>query len=357
MPSFFKRWLGNLFRVQSIILEITDACNLACCYCYRPPRVAGPERLSPEDCGRILERLRRAHPGLRIAISGGEPLLHPRLEEIVEKVAAADPGFSLLSNLSLLTRDRASGLFERGLRNLQFTFFSVDPGEHDRLRQPGDARATLEGIVTAKRAGFQLTAILLVTPFNLQKLVPTMTMLAGMGVNGFMVNRFNAGSRAAPGQEDLFLRHDQILPFLREVEGFAATWKSPISLGIPIPPCTFSEPVSSFPHLLFSPCPIGSGQGEYFAISAVGDLRICNHHPRPIGNLLRQEWAEIMSGSDYRELLRVFAARPAFCGGCGVWEECRGGCRAAAETWDGDLSLVDPWVRFVVGRPVKTERE
>ncbi len=45
------------------------------------------------------------------------------------------------------------------------------------------------------------------------------------------------------------------------------------------------------------------------------------------------------------ERMREFvAARPAFCSGCALEDECLGGCKAAAEACTGCVSEMDPFL-------------
>ncbi len=353
MKTLLARVVRWAFPSRNFILEIAKGCDLRCSYCYRPSVLQGEEGwLDPGDLRTILGRLSSTFSRIRLSLSGGEPLLHPRLFDLLPCVLACDPEATILTNLSHLDRPMATRLTKAGVRNLQFTFFSTIPEEHDALRGPGDFRRALTALITAREAGLALVAILIVTPGNLSHLRETMTLLAGMGVGNFMINRYNAGFRNQV-TEGLFLDKMQLESLLATSEEFGSRWKGTLSFGIPFPPCVLPGKPEKWPHLSFSGCPIGRGQGEYSTIDCEGNLRACNHFQGKLGNLLRESWDEILEGEAYRGLLAVLETPPDFCRGCREWETCRGGCRAASETWNGTAAGVDPWVRFAGGSPLR----
>jgi radical SAM protein with 4Fe4S-binding SPASM domain len=70
-------------------------------------------------------------------------------------------------------------------------------------------------------------------------------------------------------------------------------------------------------------------------------MRICNHSPTILGNLTEQSFEEIWQ----HPLLQKFRNNqiiPKECQSCKQKFECRGGCRAVAETYYGDILAPDP---------------
>lgn len=84
-------------------LEITDSCNILCKGCYRQ-KMTGHKSLDEIKEEIILFKNWRNCDN--ISISGGEPLLHPDIEEIVEFVGKHRMKPILLTNAGLRYRDR-----------------------------------------------------------------------------------------------------------------------------------------------------------------------------------------------------------------------------------------------------------
>jgi len=101
-------------------------CNLACTYCnefddHSPP-VPTPDVL------RRVDRLAALGTGI-ITISGGEPLLHPDLDQIISRIRAHGAIATLITNGYLLSRDRIKRLNRAGLDHLQISIDNVLPDD------------------------------------------------------------------------------------------------------------------------------------------------------------------------------------------------------------------------------------
>ncbi len=101
-------------------------CNLSCTYCneyddHSPP-VPTAEMIARVD---HLARLGTA----MICFSGGEPMLHPDLDELISRVSGHGIFAELLTNGYFLTRDRIERLNAAGLSRLQISVDNVMPDD------------------------------------------------------------------------------------------------------------------------------------------------------------------------------------------------------------------------------------
>jgi MoaA/NifB/PqqE/SkfB family radical SAM enzyme len=101
-------------------------CNLSCSYCNEYDAVSKPVALET-----IFQRIDKlASLGTTIVtISGGEPLLHPDLDDIIRHVRQHGMIAGLITNGYLLTADRIGRLNRAGLEHLQISIDNVDPDE------------------------------------------------------------------------------------------------------------------------------------------------------------------------------------------------------------------------------------
>lgn len=91
----------------------------------------------------------------RVRITGGEPLLHPGLVELVRHVSS----ISAIDDLALTTngtrlRHLARPLREAGLRRLNISIDTLDETRFFRMTRGGRLRDVLSGIDAAREAGF-----------------------------------------------------------------------------------------------------------------------------------------------------------------------------------------------------------
>src|SRR5690348_15475316 len=97
-------------------------CNLSCAYCNEYDDYSKPVPL--DTMLHRLELLGRLKTGV-ITLSGGEPLLHPELDEIIRGIRGNKALAGLITNGYLLTADRVRRLHDAGVDCLQITIDNV----------------------------------------------------------------------------------------------------------------------------------------------------------------------------------------------------------------------------------------
>jgi MoaA/NifB/PqqE/SkfB family radical SAM enzyme len=99
-------------------------CNLACGYCNEYDKVSEPVPL--EEMKRRLDKL-ASFGTAAITISGGEPLLHPQIFEIISHIRSHGMIAGLISNGYYMTKENIEKLNEAGLEYLQISIDNVTP--------------------------------------------------------------------------------------------------------------------------------------------------------------------------------------------------------------------------------------
>ncbi len=101
-------------------------CNLACTYCNEYDNFSKPVPL--ETMKRRIDKL--ADLGtVMVGISGGEPLMHPDLDELIGHVKRRGMLIGMLTNGYLLTTERIQRLNRAGLEFLQISIDNVEPDD------------------------------------------------------------------------------------------------------------------------------------------------------------------------------------------------------------------------------------
>lgn len=99
-------------------------CNLSCTYCNEYDDFSSP--VPKQELMRRIDLLATLGSE-NIHLSGGEPLLHPDLEEIIQYIAQKGISSGLLTNGYLLTEERIRKLNRVGLDYLQISVDNVQP--------------------------------------------------------------------------------------------------------------------------------------------------------------------------------------------------------------------------------------
>ncbi len=101
-------------------------CNLACGYCNEYDDHSKPVPL--EEMRRRVDHLARLGTTL-VTISGGEPLLHPELDEVIRRIRERGMMAGCITNGYLLVPERIERLNRAGLDYLQISIDNVQPDE------------------------------------------------------------------------------------------------------------------------------------------------------------------------------------------------------------------------------------
>jgi cyclic pyranopterin phosphate synthase len=136
-------------------ISLTDRCDLACVYC-RPSRSDGyfERRLDDESWKAMVRALIQAGV-TRIRITGGEPLLHPRVVELVRFIARLGVEDLALTTNATRLEALARPLRDAGLQRLTVSVDSLSPERFRRITRGGRLERVLAGVEAARSAGFE----------------------------------------------------------------------------------------------------------------------------------------------------------------------------------------------------------
>ena len=214
-----QRLLGRKKFPLVLMLEPLFRCNLACSGCGKiqhPPEIL-KQNLSPEECFAAVEECGAPV----VSIPGGEPLLHPQIDEIVRGLVRRKKFVYLCTNGLLL---------EKSLHKFQpspYLTFSVHldglKEQHDRcVDREGVFEKAIAAIKAAKQEGFRVTTN--TTVFNdadPQEMQQFFDFLESLNLDGMMVSP-GYSYDWAPNQEN-FLQREQTKALFREI---LSPWKS-----------------------------------------------------------------------------------------------------------------------------------
>lgn len=121
---------GNLegrIRVEAFELHVTEHCNLRCAHCCNTSPYLPEKTLSPESIADTLATMAGVLHADVFKIMGGEPLLHPRIEEVLQVVKASGVAdvVRLFTNGLLLSK--MSDDFWRALDHLTVSTYASAP--------------------------------------------------------------------------------------------------------------------------------------------------------------------------------------------------------------------------------------
>jgi len=144
-------------RPYTLVAELTYRCPLRCVYCSNPLDWAShKDALSTDDWLRVF-REAEALGVVQLNLTGGEPLLRPDLEALVEGARSLDLYTNLITSGIPLTHERLAGLKTRGLDNVQVSIQDVTAATSDRIAGLKSFDRKLEVARWVKDLGLPLT--------------------------------------------------------------------------------------------------------------------------------------------------------------------------------------------------------
>ena len=329
---------------ESLLYEVTARCNLRCLQCYNvwKDNVGySSEELDTDRALALIEKAVRDSRCRHFTFTGGEPTLREDLEQLVAEAAALCEHVTVITNGTLLTEQRVASLIEAGVSLFELPLNSADRHMHNRMAGGIDCfdkvtRAAAE----IRYQGAEVAFVFVGTSLNIEHFKDALELGIALGARGFLYNRYNAGGECHGRPADLMPSVEQVRQGLAIAEQYSSKYGVGIGASIAIPPCLIDQ--KQFPHVGFGFCAAGTDRA-YYTIDPVGNVRPCNHTPTVIGNLFDMSLRQIARSDKLAQFKR---ARPDFCAGCKLENECLGGCKAAAEVCYGSLDACEPFLEL-----------
>jgi cyclic pyranopterin phosphate synthase len=158
-----ERALVDGFRrvVTYLRVSVTDRCDLRCVYCMSPNMTFLPKKdlLTLEELDRICSAF-VARGVRKLRLTGGEPLMRRGFLDLVRGLSRHLKSediqeLTLTTNGTQLAR-YAADLAKFGVRRINISLDTLDPGTFRRITRGGDITAVLEGIEAACDAGLKV---------------------------------------------------------------------------------------------------------------------------------------------------------------------------------------------------------
>ena len=214
-----QRLKGNKHFPLVLMLEPLFRCNLACQGCgkIQHPTEILTQNLTPEQCFAAVEECGAPV----VSIPGGEPLLHPQIDEIVKGLVARKKFVYLCTNAILL--EKSLSKFEPS----PYLTFSIHldglKEHHDKcVDRAGVFDKAIQAIKAAKAKGFRVTTnTTIFEGSNAQEIQEFFDFLQTLNLDGMMLSP-GYSYEWAPDQEH-FLKREQTRALFREI---LTPWKT-----------------------------------------------------------------------------------------------------------------------------------
>lgn len=327
--------------------HITERCNLRCAHCYQSSFSENdlPFESLLDILGGfkgLLAKFRDINPEVtaHITITGGEPFLRPDFFPLLEAIAADKSfnGFSILTNGTVITDAVAGRLASL---NPVFIQVSLDGTEktHDAVRGGGAFLEATKGIKALTESGIRTLISFTAQKSNYREFPEVARIGARLKVHRVWADRYIPFGRG----KDLLsrvLNPDETRELIMMMDKARSTRSLSKLLQ------TDRTEVAMHRALQFlaaneQPYTCAAGR-TLLAIEPNGDLLPCRRLPIVVGNVLKENLADIYFESPVLKNLRDRSKTIEGCKGCNYAELCRGGLRCLSYAMHSDFFRKDP---------------
>jgi GTP 3',8-cyclase len=148
-------------KIDYLRISVTDRCNFRCHYCMPENQTFLPHRelLDYTELALIADRF-IDHGIRKIRLTGGEPLVRRDISVLIEQLGK-QVASGRLDELTLTTNgsrlaQHAEALAAAGIKRINVSLDSLDPGRFAEITRGGDLAQVLAGISAAKSAGIAI---------------------------------------------------------------------------------------------------------------------------------------------------------------------------------------------------------
>ena len=359
--------MGTVLSAPLIFwFELTDLCPLRCQHCFLPPAEREPVALEIDAVECLLQELHTLGVP-RITLTGGEALVYPYIDRVVQ--LAHDLGFGL--------RLFTSGCLGPWHRSrlctfpLDWIFISIDGGErsHDELRGKGSYAEVVQCLRELVATGHisRTTISTTLDRVNLREMPGVFELASELGVRAILLRilMHYDWSRQSPLRK--FTSKQEVFEAVNYLMDLSVKWNVEVQLNklpfFPVSKTVFMDdsPLNASLGAVIGREPTGDcvGGNLVCGVRADGTVIPCGFIPFAYdtgenNSIYNRSFAWLWHNSKNLRMLRQLKL-PVACASCPKHSVCTGGCRANPIVFGVDVNSLDPYCLYhetLLGEPV-----
>lgn len=191
-------------KLETIMIAITNRCNLKCVHCGFSAGPGEKEQLSFGDIKKIIDANRKIE---NITITGGEPLIHPEFIDIANYLGKYFPGSKgLMTNATLINKDNID-LIVKNFDDISISIDAASEETCDYMRGKGVFEHTVNVINMLKEKGpLDISLSFVITDVNKGEQDEFLKMCESLGIKPILRKLFSVG-RGKDNEEILELKN------------------------------------------------------------------------------------------------------------------------------------------------------
>ncbi len=245
--------------VKDLCFEIMQKCPNNCLFCSSNSDMTKTCFVRYDDFKRTILHILSKADIKEISLSGGEPLLHPELHQMVEfcaslgiKTTLYTSGIVLrtifpksenshiqkmidqLGKFDCVSQNEFAELERLGLNKVVFDLQAAEVDEYNNLMGTKDSFTyILKSILHASYCNFEISIHFIPNKINIHQFKDVLEIAELAGISELRILKFVPQGRGRENRKDLELTNDELISFLNEVQQIKSN-KTKIKIGIPL---------------------------------------------------------------------------------------------------------------------------
>lgn len=323
--------------------HITNDCDQRCkhCYIFNSGNAPGMYRWKIDDAIQLLDSYsdfcEKYQKNPNIALTGGDPLLHPNFWEIIREIKNRNIPFVILGNPFHVGGKEASMLVDAGCWCYQVSIDGLKE-THDAMRKPGSFDATVNWLKMAQKWDLRTSVMTTVSRLNYEQIPAIAELAVNLGVNVYAFARYcpthgDTDSNLSPTEYRAFLERMWCFYENNVDKGTTFAFKDHLWKALMLEKGIL---VTEDDDIVYDGCHCGF---THITFLENGDAYACRRMNSKVGHFPEDDIEKIFFGKKMQEYRNIEQIEG--CGNCQLLRYCRG-CRAVAYGTTGDFLSKDP---------------
>lgn len=152
---------------KKVHITLTNNCNMRCPHCFVSAGIVEKEELNVEEILGIIKKIESINGSTDIVVSGGEPLLHPCILQLLKGLKGHN--VSLFTNGTLINENNYRVIADC-CQEVQISFEGVTQEVYEKIRGRGNYNKALRAIELLKTTGIKITLAITTLPSTVENI-------------------------------------------------------------------------------------------------------------------------------------------------------------------------------------------
>lgn len=268
-----------------IAVDVTNKCNARCLHCYnRSGGLLSRDELTDDDLLLLYQEISSIKP-FSVCFCGGEPMLrYDVICEATKKLKAAGvPVVSMVSNGWFIDEEKAKGLIDAGMTNVQISLDGACAATHEHMRGlEGLFDRAIGALNILDNLGITLQVAFSPTRFNIDEFPEIVELLSSLkNLNELRVQPLMPMGVALEHEEELFPDDEDYRKLTKYINAkkskrevnFNIAWGDPLDHMVRFPTFDFKN-------------------NSFLEVKSNGDITVSSYLPLTIGNVKHHSLSE-----------------------------------------------------------------